>query len=47
VVSGKITREAAREVARDRTELEKLIAGEGGRYAGATPGTRFSDLPAM
>jgi twitching motility protein PilT len=47
VVSGKITRESAREVARDRTELEKLIAGEGGRYAGATQGTRFSDLPAM
>ncbi len=47
VVSGKITREAAREVARDRVELDKLIDGERGRYSGAGEGMRFSDFPAM
>jgi twitching motility protein PilT len=47
IVSGKITREAAYEVARDRTELDKLVSGDlGGRIDGGD-GNRFSDLPAM
>ena len=47
IVSGKITRAAAYEVARDQTELDQLLAGQAGGLAGGGDGMRFSDLPAM
>jgi twitching motility protein PilT len=47
IVSGKITREAAYEVARDRSELDKLVSGEMGSYRDGGEGMRFSDFPAM
>ena len=47
IVSGKITRAAAYEVARDQTELDQLLAGQAGGLAVGGDGMRFSDLPAM
>ena len=47
VASGKITVDAARDVARDRVELDKLISGERSRFVGTSNGTRFSDFQAM
>jgi twitching motility protein PilT len=47
IVSRKITRETAYEVARDRSELDKLITGELGGFADGGEQTRFSDFPAM
>jgi twitching motility protein PilT len=47
VLTGRVTPDAAREVAHDRQELDKLIAGGRGRVSAPAYGARFSDFDAI